>query len=579
MEQLMEYVNLGEWSSARARANQLKKEGESSDTFWVLNSTIYQAEGNIKGRYLSIIMGLSKNPYNYELYYMLGEYYSETNINQAVICMQQALLYCDSKDDYSYILSCVEGLKQLPEYRVNSTSILITSHADRYVLEDCVETIEKTLLRDTYEIIVAVDSYDESIIAWIKSKDIKYIKVLPESKYGAHCNEAIKVAAKDNDVLFLHSDIELTPNAFFWLKMGLYENDNVGATGSVTNEGSNNQSLAVSFDIKEQYLAHSVKINLPSENPYERKLVLSEFCVLISRLAIDDVGSFDEDYELANYTMADYGIYMSVKGYKLLLCHNSFVYHNNVCSVDKACVATDENKIIKNNNYLKEKCGNSITYYLNLRYDLIRSITADSREAINILEVGCGCGITLSKIKYLYPNATVYGIELIDSVAKLGKNIVPIISGNIEDMELDYEPETLDYILFGDVLEHLRDPAATIVKLRKFLKPNGKIVASIPNLMHLSVIIPLLKGEFTYADDGLLDRTHIHFFTKNEIIKMFKESGYRIESICSMTNVEANIFIEKNQDFIKQLYRLPGIAPALDFESFQYLVVAENVKS
>ena len=110
MEQLIAYVNEGAWEEARVRASQLKNSGESSDTFWILNSNIYQAEGNESGRFLSLILGLSKNPYNYELYYMLGEYYSETNLDQGILCMEQALLYCEKEDDYKFIESRIAEL-------------------------------------------------------------------------------------------------------------------------------------------------------------------------------------------------------------------------------------------------------------------------------------------------------------------------------------------------------------------------------------------------------------------------------------------------------------------------------------
>ncbi len=575
MDQLISLVNEGDWSNARIRANQLKKTDESSDIFWVLNSTIYQAEGNSQGQYLSIILGLSKNPYNHELYYMLGEYYSNININQAVICMQQALLYCSSENDYEYINSCMSKLTQFSEYNANPTTILITSHNDAFMLENCINNIQKTILKDTYEILVVDNSFQDNTINYLNSQNIRFIKSTPNTSYSQLCNLGVQLASKDSDILFLHGDVILTPNSFFWLKMGLYENNNIGATGAVTNLGNNNQSIAVHFDTKEEYLINSIKTNLPSNNPYELKLILSEFCTLIKREAISSIDKFDDYLCLANYCMADYGISLSTKGYQLLLCHNAFVYHENICSLDSSD-STTENTIITNNNYLKEKWGTNITYYLNLRYELIGCINADSNDHICVLEVGCGCGTTLSKIQYLFPNSTVYGIELMDNVADLGKNIAPIIAGNIEDMKLDYNHSSMDYILFGDVLEHLRDPAATITRLKKYLKPEGKIIASIPNLMHLSVIIPLLKGDFSYADEGLLDRTHIHFFTKNEIIKMFEECGYRIERLDSMSNPEAKTYIESNREFINHLYKLPGIAPALDFESFQYLVVAKN---
>lgn len=82
-----------------------------------------------------------------------------------------------------------------------------------------------------------------------------------------------------------------------------------------------------------------------------------------------------------------------------------------------------------------------------------------------------------------------------------------------------------NYIILGDVLEHLRDPKNTIKKAMDFLAPNGHIITSIPNIGHNSIILALRKGRFEYTQYGLLDNTHIHFFTRKSMTEMFKENG------------------------------------------------------
>jgi O-antigen biosynthesis protein len=105
-----------------------------------------------------------------------------------------------------------------------------------------------------------------------------------------------------------------------------------------------------------------------------------------------------------------------------------------------------------------------------------------------------------------------------------------MLVGDIESPEL-YEQisaERFDVIAFGDVLEHLRDPEGVLVKMCRLLSSEGYVVASIPNVAHRSVRLSLLFGEFNYSDAGLLDRTHLRFFTRKTVELMVVEAGFRI---------------------------------------------------
>ncbi|MBE5949655.1 MAG: class I SAM-dependent methyltransferase [Lachnospiraceae bacterium] len=88
-----------------------------------------------------------------------------------------------------------------------------------------------------------------------------------------------------------------------------------------------------------------------------------------------------------------------------------------------------------------------------------------------------------------------------------------------------YENLRFDYITFADVLEHLRNPEKVIIRAKQLLKQDGSIIFSVPNMAHNSILISLLNHEFEYTKVGLLDNTHIHFFTKNSIEKMLNRTG------------------------------------------------------
>jgi 2-polyprenyl-3-methyl-5-hydroxy-6-metoxy-1,4-benzoquinol methylase len=95
--------------------------------------------------------------------------------------------------------------------------------------------------------------------------------------------------------------------------------------------------------------------------------------------------------------------------------------------------------------------------------------------------------------------------------------------------ELPFEEAYFDAITFGDVLEHLRDPHGLLRTARRYLAPDGVIVCSIPNVKHWTVVFELLvKDRWEYTDAGLLDRTHVHFFTLEEIGLMMEETGFEV---------------------------------------------------
>ena len=148
--------------------------------------------------------------------------------------------------------------------------------------------------------------------------------------------------------------------------------------------------------------------------------------------------------------------------------------------------------------------------------------------------------------------------------------IMPLSVGQVGKMQQKSATQSFDYILFGDVLEHLHDPLKTIQYCRRFLKDEGYILASIPNLMHISVMEGLLRGNFTYTEMGLLDKTHIHFFTFNEIVRMFNAGGYEIED---MRPVTFPVSAEQESLIVKLLELQRGASRHM-YESFQYVVRA-----
>lgn len=177
-----------------------------------------------------------------------------------------------------------------------------------------------------------------------------------------------------------------------------------------------------------------------------------------------------------------------------------------------------------------EYSSKDVTYFAAVRTDVF-DLLPD--HASRVLEIGCGTGDTLAQLKAAGRCEWAAGVELFPSAAAVARErLDEAYEGNIEDMALGIEPDSIDVILCLDVLEHLLDPWSVIRKLDPLLKPGGILIASIPNVRHFKVIGPLiLRGRWDYVDSGLLDRTHVRFFVRQSAIDLVECSGLKVDAV------------------------------------------------
>lgn len=151
--------------------------------------------------------------------------------------------------------------------------------------------------------------------------------------------------------------------------------------------------------------------------------------------------------------------------------------------------------------------------------------------AARILDVGCGAGQLGYYLKRRQP-CRVSGIEVVEAVAEQARPVLDeVFVGDVEEIVRTPPGERFDCIVCADVLEHLREPGQVLEALREgWLAPGGVVVASVPNVRHWSVIRQLLEGRWDYVDAGLLDRTHLRFFTRTNLYFLFAQAGYQILS-------------------------------------------------
>jgi 2-polyprenyl-3-methyl-5-hydroxy-6-metoxy-1,4-benzoquinol methylase len=149
-----------------------------------------------------------------------------------------------------------------------------------------------------------------------------------------------------------------------------------------------------------------------------------------------------------------------------------------------------------------------------------------------VLDVGCAAG-DLARV-LVERSCAVTGIEIDPEAAhQAEKHCERVVVGNVEELDLSemLGDEAFDVIVFGDMLEHLKNPLRTLDRLKPFLRSEGYLVASIPNVAHGSVRLALIQGKFRYSPLGLLDNTHLRFFTRASVEQLFEDAGFLITGL------------------------------------------------
>ena len=153
--------------------------------------------------------------------------------------------------------------------------------------------------------------------------------------------------------------------------------------------------------------------------------------------------------------------------------------------------------------------------------------------ANRVLDVGCGEGDTLAYLKQTGRCSITCGVEVVAEVAERARTkLDEVYQGSVETMDLPLDPGSCDVILCLDVLEHLVNPWLVVKRLHSLLSPTGVMIASIPNVRHFTVITPLvLFGKWEYEQWGLLDKTHLRFFTRQSAIALMESSGLTVDEV------------------------------------------------
>jgi 2-polyprenyl-3-methyl-5-hydroxy-6-metoxy-1,4-benzoquinol methylase len=150
-----------------------------------------------------------------------------------------------------------------------------------------------------------------------------------------------------------------------------------------------------------------------------------------------------------------------------------------------------------------------------------------------ILEVGCSSGAFGTLVKESIPGCIVWGIEPDSNAAAIASTRLDrVINGVFSADVPELSGQTFDAICFNDVLEHLANPEKALLECKTLLAENGAVIASLPNILFFYQISKILiEQDWKYEDAGIMDNTHLRFFTKKSIVRMFESAGYNVNKI------------------------------------------------
>lgn len=502
------------------------------------------------------------------LYLEFGKKYQFCNVNQSYLCYENAIYHyqkenktCDSKDHF--ISECrleMEQLKKHPQFSIAKLAIVILSYNNLKITKDCIESIRINNLKEVYELVVVDNASTDGVQDWLRQQeDICLIQNRENMGFPYGCNQGIAAAGRSSDILLLNNDTVVPENALFWLRMGLYENERIGAAGSISNCAAN-QEAAEHYESLEEWMEFARRNNVPMEQPYEKRSWLVGFAMLIRRTALEAVMAMepqkkqgmmrevlDHRFSPGTYEDNDISIRLLLAGYQLRLVKNSFIYHYGGKAFGQL-ENTSKQTMIINQKKMTDKYGINLPMYF-LTGTSWKQLFRPQKEGIRVLEVGSGLGVTLTRIESMYPDAYVLGLESNAFLARLAANVTNVRN---QDFVEDYEEGKclFDFIIFNESLR--RNCAQEMLwKAKRCLQADGKIILVFSNKQCIKENLyqrgeSFSLGEVTEACMlNELQIKELHYFRAN----LSEAEKQEIINICEKDR-NANEVLYRIQEFV-----------------------------
>jgi 2-polyprenyl-3-methyl-5-hydroxy-6-metoxy-1,4-benzoquinol methylase len=170
-------------------------------------------------------------------------------------------------------------------------------------------------------------------------------------------------------------------------------------------------------------------------------------------------------------------------------------------------------------------------HFNNTAFESHSIIINEIKEDSKVMDIGCSSGYIAKKLKK--KNCRVWGVDKDhNAIVMARKYCEEVVEGDIERIiGFPIPKKFFDYILILDVLEHLIEPRKTLKLIKPYLKNGGEIIISVPNIAFISIRLALFRGKFNYQKMGILDETHLRFFTQETLLSLISKSGLRLKKV------------------------------------------------
>lgn len=517
---------------------------------------------------------IENDRYNSELYISLGDFYRQYNVNQAYICYEQAMWLAKKEEKTGVVDNASRLMAECREaemFEVNPASIVILSYNAKDMMIDCLESIRSNCAEGSYEVVIVDNDSQDGIRDYLcEQKDIILQLNDHNTSFSEGCNQGAKMSGHKCDIMLLNNDTVVPEFALFYLRLALYSDEKIGAASPTSNAIIIAQKAVGNYASKDEWLSHSSDYNKPELYPNENRAWISGFALLIKRRAWDLTGGLDERFKRGNFEDTDYGFRLCKNGFTNITVHNSYIFHYGSVS-QKKDIAAYNRSLIENENRLNEKLGIQHGKYMSCHYEIVDMMVREGKDKPKILEVGCGFGHTLSHLKYRMPEASVTGIDINNKVVEIGSTVAEMICIDAESVALPLEKESYDYLILANVIDYFDNPIETVRRLSGYLKTGGKVFVALPNIFRANILVDLLKGKFETATG--MDTEARHHFTKEEMLNIFRESGFSVDFLLLMSSESINMS-EESRLMLDALSNIQGTNITKDLRVEAYVFTA-----
>ena len=469
---------------------------------------------------------IKENPLDYKGYLEYGKYLENVNLKQAYLTYENALFYCKEESVKFEIQHKLDEITYR-QGKVEPASIVILSYNNRQLTQQCIESIRETTPESAREIVIVDNNSQDDSVAYLRQQDDI---VLVENDFNAGfpggCNIGIKASKKENDIFLLNNDTILCANSLYTLRMGLYEKENYGSAGSVTNNCANLQSVFKSYSIDE-LKEFGLKNNVVNKRS-EIKLMLVAFAVLIKRHVLEKVGYLDERFFPGNFEDDDLSLRILKENYQNVLVYNSFIIHLGTVSFKKVnykdILWKNYDKLVEKYNFKEDNSffcfthsESNIAFYSN-------RIKTIEKENGKILVVKSDLGAAILHVAYLHPQFEFYGLNNTVSCATISSHLDGVHIEHYFDIENNpFRSMRFDLISLDCSTIKKGELEKYLSVLKDMLSDTGKLIVLAKNPSYYMNWYPIMQGE----TQPLISLDTVYC---NDIDEMMKKLDLKVES-------------------------------------------------